>query len=282
MTKTNPAVHTSRARRATGFALDLARGMFKHPTRLASHLRTAAGTILEEQFHASSTIPLIESDLWTSIMGHEVMLSPMALKMPGNQSLKGLVYLLSLAQAIDAKCVFEIGTFNGLTARALAQNLPNGIVHTLDIPPESPTALDLERTDHTLRVRFERLAYENTPMATRVIQHWSDSATFDFRPWTAKCDLIYVDGSHSASYVASDTEHALQMLSNSGAIVWDDYWWRVAGVRAVLDNISNIELRRVPDTRLVVHLSAGAKNRILNTGPRDHLHVPGSGAGPLK
>lgn len=52
------------------------------------------------------------------------------------------------------------------------------------------------------------------------------------------------------------------MVSESGVIVWDDYWREVAGVRTVLHEMRDDSIYRVPRTRLVVQLRPAAKERI--------------------
>lgn len=56
----------------------------------------------------------------------------------------------------------------------------------------------------------------------------------------------------------ADTANALDMASDRGAVVWDDYWHNVEGVRRVLDARPDLDLHRVPGTRLVLHLRRGA------------------------
>lgn len=182
--------------------------------------------------------------------------------MPGTQTVEGLLFLGSLARALDARELFEIGTYNGLTTWCLAENLPGACVHTLDLPPEETPSLELERGDHSNRRGFAQRLYQATPPQARVVEHFGDSATFDFTPWRGRCDLVYVDGAHSEPYVRSDTANALEMLSDRGAVVWDDYWHNVEGVRRVLDSRRDLDLHRVPGTRLVVHLRAAALARV--------------------
>jgi len=49
--------------------------------------------------------------------------------------------------------------------------------------------------------------------------------------------LVYIDASHSYSYVRSDTEAALSMLSHCGTIICDDYT-HYAGIYANLNELS--------------------------------------------
>jgi hypothetical protein len=82
-----------------------------------------------------------------------------------------------------------------------------------------------------------------------------DSATFDYQPYEGLMDLVYVDGSHSYSYVKNDTEAALRMLSQRGAIAWDDYPG-YAGIYAYLEELApqlDAPLLHIYGTRLVIY-----------------------------
>jgi hypothetical protein len=229
--------------------------------RLAWRLLTDA--FLDYRFESSSPIPLMPADLLSKIHSQEVVLPPRNLWMQrGNQTPDGLASLVSLARAIAARNLFEIGTFNGLTAWCLARNLPNAVVDTLDLPAHVSPIWDLEPGDEDNRIAFDKPFYEVMRAPGKVVQHWGDSAKFDFGPWSRKCDLVYVDGAHSEPYVESDTVNALHMVSEHGAVVWDDYWRQVSGVKRVLDRRSGLELYRIKGTRLVVYLTRGAVRRL--------------------
>lgn len=222
------------------------------------------GTALQDGwFRRTSPIPYLAPAVLDGVHRHAVTLPPRRpWMMPGTQTVEGLLFLASLARALDARELFEIGTYNGLTTWCLAENLPGASVHTLDLPPEETPSLELERGDHSNRRGFAQRLYQATPPQARVVEHFGDSATFDFTPWRGRCDLVYVDGAHSEPYVRSDTANALEMLSDRGAVVWDDYWHNVEGVRRVLDSRRDLDLHRVPGTRLVVHLRAAALARV--------------------
>ena len=226
------------------------------------HLRRAAALILDEQFCSRSPLREVESDLLSRILLREVVVPPPALALPGNQSHEGLVFLASLAMSLDARAVFEIGTYNGLTAWCLARNVPKATVYTLDLPTEQAPVLPLFEGDASNRRPFDRRVYELLPAEGRVVQLWGDSATFDFDSWRGLCDLVYIDGAHSRPYVESDTNRALEMLSPAGAIVWDDYWRGVPDVAHVLDHRTDLDIWRVPGTRLALYLTKAARARL--------------------
>lgn len=235
----------------------------RRPTAHELGERTAAvGTALRDGwFRRTSPIPYLVPQVLDGVLRHPVTLPPRhPWMMPGTQTVEGLLFLASLAQALDARELFEIGTYNGLTTWCLAENRPGATVHTLDLPPEESPSLELEHGDHSNRRGFAQRLYQALGPKGTVVEHFGDSATFDFSSWRGRCDLVYIDGAHSEPYVRADTANALEMLSARGAVVWDDYWHNVDGVRRVLDARPDLDLHRVPGTRLVVHLPVGVSD----------------------
>lgn len=220
--------------------------------------------MLDYRFNRRSPLSALDQRVRELVgSGEELVVPPSLWTAPGNQSYSGLAFLVELGRFVAARRVFEIGTYNGATAWCLARNLGPAEVHTLDLPVESEPTLELGVSDASNRVPFERRAYEVLPLATgQVVQHWGDSATFDFAPWRRSIDLVYVDGAHSRQYVRADSATALDLVRDSGAVVWDDYWRRIEGVQAILDEL-RIPLFRVPETRLVVHFAPAALRRLL-------------------
>jgi len=226
-------------------------------------VRAGGAAVLDYRFNRRSPLPALDERVRKLVgSGEELVLPPSPWSAPGNQSYSGLAFLVELGRFVAARRVFEIGTYNGATAWCLARNLGAAEVHTLDLPVESEPTLELGVSDASNRVSFERRAYEVLPLATgRVVQHWGDSATFDFAPWRGSIDLVYVDGAHSRQYVRADSATALDLVRDSGAVVWDDYWRRIKGVQAILDELP-VPLFRVPGTRLVVHFAPVALQRL--------------------
>jgi predicted O-methyltransferase YrrM len=148
--------------------------------------------------------------------------------------------LCALGSLLRCETIFEFGTFRGDTTWLLAHNLPRAEVYTLDLAgPDATGSAELELTDAgEYFLDWDRGArFRDTPEAARITRLVGDSATFDFSPYRGKIDLVYVDASHSFSYVKSDTEAALAMLSPTGTIVWDDYT-HYSGIWAYLDELA--------------------------------------------
>jgi hypothetical protein len=167
-------------------------------------------------------------DASDSVVGGEPIqiLEPAAVE--GNISVLELMIIASLVRTLRPKRLFEIGTFDGRTTLNLAANsLPESIVFTLDLPRESRNSTVLPLSPGDLKCFAERATacrFAGTEYEKRIVRLWGDSASFDFSPFLASTDLVFVDGSHSYEYVLKDSGTALTLLHNHrGLILWHDY-----------------------------------------------------------
>lgn len=146
--------------------------------------------------------------------------------------------LSSLAKAIRADCIFEIGTFLGSTACVLAKNTdPSTKIYSLDLPVDEVSSpqenLDItigDQNDEFLRnlqkdagtPYLEKLSEED---AQKISLIKCDSLKFDPDEYglTQKCDMVFIDGGHSREIIRSDTQLAKKMLKPNGLILWHDY-----------------------------------------------------------
>src|SRR5207249_2578283 len=138
-----------------------------------------------------------------------------------------------------------------------AHILPSARIYTLDLGgPDVAQHAQLELTDPELVTHWDRgERFRGTPEGRGITQLFGDSATFDFSPYEQKMDLVYIDASHSYSYVRSDTEAALGMISELGTIVWDDYTG-YSGVFAYLNELApglDGPIFHLLDTRLALY-----------------------------
>ncbi|MGH8615900.1 MAG: class I SAM-dependent methyltransferase [Gammaproteobacteria bacterium] len=160
----------------------------------------------------------------------------------GNVSLLELFVLARLARERSPAALFEIGTFNGRSAAAMAANTPDSAtVFTLDLPPHHATRFQLLGSE---RAYVEKPSsgelLRNSPFESKVKQLYGDSAAFDFAPY--KVDFVFVDGSHAYEYVMSDSYRALSMLRDGrGLVLWHDYGeWE--GVTRALNELHERDL----------------------------------------
>jgi predicted O-methyltransferase YrrM len=234
-------------------ALTIGRYALQSPFSSIWISRDAVHLVLDRARDELSPGPKAPADLIGRFVNSDVTLPCPRLIFDGTQDLEGLAFLGALARGLRVRFVLEIGTFTGLTALTFAMNCPGVEVHTLDLPGAARPALEIERADRSYITPGRRLrAYEDRPEAEHIIQHEGDSALFDFQSLGKKFDLVYIDGAHSYDYVANDTRVAFSVVSDSGAIVWDDYYQRAwPGVVRYLNERTDLKLYRVPRTRLV-------------------------------
>jgi hypothetical protein len=98
--------------------------------------------------------------------------------------------------------------------------------------------------------------FAGKPESRKIMQLFSDSASFDFSDFRAKIDLFFVDGAHSWDYVKSDTEHALECCHAGSVILWHDYGrFGVNGVSKYLHQLARTrEVYRLPGSAIAIHL----------------------------
>jgi predicted O-methyltransferase YrrM len=146
---------------------------------------------------------------------------------------------------------FEIGTYRGATALAIAINSPDdAAVFTLDLPSRPGDSRPPDEIGS---------AYRDTAERHRITQLYGDSTVFDFGPYEGNMDLVLVDGNHDERFVRTDSMNALRMLKPTGVIIWDDYLWdrkypECSGVTRALDSLSDdYDIANITGTRLAVY-----------------------------
>ncbi len=121
--------------------------------------------------------------------------------------------------------VLEIGTFNGSTTRAMAEALPNAIIHTLDLPLDTDVSKfpPVPGSDtHLIARRTVGRAFRHHPVQSRIRQHYGDSRTWDFSV-VGRPDFFFIDGCHTYEGCKNDSEKCLDLCGASDAMfVWHD------------------------------------------------------------
>lgn len=161
------------------------------------------------------------------------------------------------ALARGARTIFEFGTATGRTAYILARNAPpDARIHTITLHPDQVDSYRTEAGDHgkASRIarresRFASFLYQGTPAEAKIEQLFGDTKTFDHARLRARCDLVFVDGSHAYSYVVSDSARALEMVCPGGIVLWHDYKGR-GGAGADVFRALNELSGRLPLVRL--------------------------------
>ncbi len=165
--------------------------------------------------------------------------------------------------AKNAEAIFEFGTCTGKTAWLLAANAPQATITTLTLHPDDIWSYKVGSVDDaeagreaTEASRFSTFYYQGTDTEKRISQIFCDSKQLDDQPLARKFDLVFVDGSHTRSYVESDSKKALRMVKPGGLVLWHDYRGprRDKDVFHVLNRLAKkIALVHIEGTCLVAH-----------------------------
>lgn len=157
--------------------------------------------------------------------------------------------LAAIVAFIRPERIFEFGTFTGTTTTLLADCSPaSALVHTIDLPADEITR------ESWIADMIGRQFLNNPEYRSRIVSHRCNSAKFDFNAFSNQFDLVFIDASHEYADVLQDSMRALEILSPTGVIVWDDYQAAVPGVvRALNELCRRHQLVRIARTRLVIH-----------------------------
>lgn len=188
----------------------------------------------------------------------ETLFFPASAVRPGSTPPADLSALAVLARKKKPARVFEIGTFEGLSAVVFAKNAgPACRIATLDLPgdkdvPRTKRSFAAQSVSGDYRSGFLIDAYGCAPQVERL---YGDSALFDFSGYENAVDLFFVDGAHTRDYVLKDSLTALRCVRKDGWVVWHDGF--IPDVHAVLKKIgARHPLFRIGGTSLVVSLRA--------------------------
>jgi hypothetical protein len=157
--------------------------------------------------------------------------------------------LLSILILENPKQVLEIGTFFGLTTRRMAETLPEATIHTIDLPAN----YSLENKDdfHLINRRDVGREFRGRPCASRIVQHFGDTATWDFRE-AGTPTFFFIDGSHTLEYVRNDSAKCLELTRGRATFIWHDVDEQHCGVIRALLELRSLgrDVRRIADTPL--------------------------------
>lgn len=134
--------------------------------------------------------------------------------------------LLSILVAENPREVLEIGTFMGHTTKAMAENLNDAIIHTIDLPPDFSEQQDPKggppKDDfHLIQRRIVGREFKGQTIEERVKQHFGDTAVMDWQT-IGKPAFFFIDGSHTYEYCKQDSEKCFKSCNGTGTFLWHD------------------------------------------------------------
>ncbi|GGB45621.1 hypothetical protein GCM10011316_17110 [Roseibium aquae] len=185
----------------------------------------------------------------------------------GSTSMLEKVCLVVLGRLVEAKSVFEFGTFKGETTKLFISNKIGESVATLDLEyfegeisrENFDLSNDVENDRFLTRIRKASVDLEIKEVArslgVSVELLKNNSMSLDVSHRKGRYDLIFIDGGHTSEIIENDTKLALAMLAKGGCIVWHDYGSKVhTEVTKYLDKLSYDRcLFSIGSTSIVFH-----------------------------
>jgi hypothetical protein len=102
--------------------------------------------------------------------------------------------LLSILLAESPNQVLKIGTYMGHTAHAMAENLENATIHTIDLPSDFSASEEVDN---------------------RIVQHFANTVVMDFAQ-IGRPSFFFIDGTHTYEHCKSDSEKCLILCPHGG------------------------------------------------------------------
>lgn len=155
-----------------------------------------------------------------------------------NCSLFELCVLSAIVAARKPTRIFEIGTYDGRSALAMAANMPmGGKLYTLNLPSDYTQGKTEAGPDELLSAKVESgYRWSGTPEGSRIEQLFGNSMTFDFKPF-GPVQLAFIDGGHAKEIVLNDVEKINAIIDRKdGVILFHDA--TRYGVRPALEELS--------------------------------------------
>src|SRR4051812_22559620 len=178
----------------------------------------------------------------------------------GGTSLLETMLLIAACRLVDARRVFEFGTFMGTNTLNLASNIPDdGEVFTLDLPDAGFIQHDADAPLARMHVSATSMDFSGTFQERKIRAMTGNSRTFDFSPWKNSIDMSFIDGGHDKETAKADTESALTMsrTDRPSCIAWHDYGNReYPELTAYLEDLSHSRhIVHIEDTMLCLSFS---------------------------
>jgi len=251
---------------------------YAHPAAVAVAFRRgprATKQYLSEMYRCSKTdagsyLPVVTLQQIAEVQTEFKVLRPA--DWGGSMTITEISSLCHLVAARRPRKVLEIGSFKGLTTLNIAMNAPEAEIHTLDLPQGfNPADTTFENNDVNIIGARGFYYYEARAEASRVHQHYGDTATFDYDRIGKDVDFCLIDAAHSYEYVRNDTTKILPLMTEGSLMLWHDYGrndflaepedaW---GVTRFLHEIASAGVQIIQGTSLgVLMLNGEARQRL--------------------
>lgn len=148
----------------------------------------------------------------------------------GGISLLEAFLLITSCKLVEARNLFEFGTFLGNTTFILALNsAADARIFTLDLGRDTPPSIPQHQADAPLTSMHldagAQMDFAGSAVAHKITTLTGDSVRYDFFRYCGQMDWVFIDGGHDLVSVRSDTENAFRMIraDKTSCIAWHDY-----------------------------------------------------------
>jgi SAM-dependent methyltransferase len=164
---------------------------------------------------------------------------------PWNLHIHAEILIRLTVQALEARRIFEIGTFDGGTTRVLAETAGAGSeVFTLDLPEAEFNQTQQPPPGFSGAQIGKK--FRGTAVETRIKQLFGNSLKFDFSAYERSIDLIFIDSGSNYPHALANSRTALRLVRPGGVIIWDMFCQDHPGlVHAVIEATAGLPLKRL-------------------------------------
>jgi predicted O-methyltransferase YrrM len=234
---------------------------FTQPGRTARFLENLFEYQRTEKVHSNNQrlVPTVDpEELFPGLFHQEVSLLDLGSRPSGTTFLETYI-MVSLIKFLCPLTIFEFGTSEGRTTLQFSLNAPeDATIYSLDLPEDQaatrfPRSYPNESGSRKLPIGG---LFRQQVRSGKIRQLLQDSASMDFTPLRGKVDFVFIDGDHGMSYVKSDSENALSMLSPQGVVLWHDFGGRWPDVARYVQKLAaSKKLYHLAGTTLVLYKS---------------------------
>jgi len=178
----------------------------------------------------------------------------------GGVTLLETFLIVTATQIVNARRVFEFGTFLGSTTLNLAFNTADDAeVVTLDLGEEHAGVVKQDIADVPLTklhlAANKELDFIGSRVSHKIKTQIGNSILFNFSTYKRTMDFVFIDGGHDLDTVRSDSQNAWEMVRSDkpSCIMWHDYGNPdYSDLTTYLDKLSEErDMYHVGDTMLV-------------------------------
>lgn len=122
-----------------------------------------------------------------------------------------LASIVAIVLSRKPECFFEFGTFDGRTSLNVLRNSPSTRMVSIDLPPADVRLPDQKQVGSLIGGDFRG----DERRFTQLLGNW---LRFDFAPYRASADVVFIDAGHSYACAIADSLSACRLRHHIGGL----------------------------------------------------------------